>query len=110
MAMSMKVTKSPTEQLALTNCVIVNPLDVPSDCVYVTLNSRLFSARMDATVPSGFVGLSSVQRGWLQVALNEAVSFDVFTLSFKNAYAASLSLEVRVRNHRCIHIICRWTL
>ena len=52
--------------------------------------------RTDQSVPVGYVGLSSVQRGWLQVALNEEISFEPFqlTVSDKNSFAGVIEIEV----------------
>jgi hypothetical protein len=40
----MKVTKSPNEQLALTNCVIVNPADETVG-EYLSVNGKIFSVK-----------------------------------------------------------------
>lgn len=105
----MRVTKCPNEQLALTNCVILNSLNVPNNVSFAKLNGKLFSikygiffyskkliVRIDQNVPSDFVGLSSVQRGWLQLALNEDVDFETFQLSSndRNCFAGRFDLEV----------------
>lgn len=68
------------------------------------LSTRLFFfyqkfnliVRIDQNVPSDFVGLSSVQRGWLQLALNEDVDFETFQLSSndRNCFAGRFDLEV----------------
>jgi hypothetical protein len=51
---------------------------------------------MDPTVPVDFVGLSVVQRNWLQVAVNEEIKYEPFQLSQndKNSFAAMMVLEV----------------
>lgn len=56
----------------------------------------LFSVRLDPSVPVDFVGLSSVQRSWLQLALNEEVQFEPFQLSSndRNSFAGRMDLEV----------------
>lgn len=53
--------------------------------------------RIDPSVPVDFVGLSSVQRNWLQLALNEEVYFEPFQLTStdKNSFAGLLDLEVK---------------
>lgn len=61
------------------------------------------SFRIDNSVPVDYVGLSSFQRNWLQVALNEDLSFDMFEISSsdKNIFAAKLDLEVNLHSlHR----------
>lgn len=52
--------------------------------------------RLDSSVPVDFVGLSSVQRSWLQLALNEEVKFEPFQLSSndRNSFAGRMDLEV----------------
>ena len=54
--------------------------------------------RIDPSVPLGYIGLSSVQRSWLQLALNEDVDFEPFQLtgSDKNSFSALLDIEVLV--------------
>lgn len=54
------------------------------------------SFRLDPSVPVDFVGLSSVQRSWLQLALNEEVQFESFQLSSndRNSFAGHMDLEV----------------
>ena len=51
---------------------------------------------MDPTVPVDFVGLSVVQRNWLQMAVNEEVQFEPFQLSQndRNSFAGRMDLEV----------------
>ena len=53
---------------------------------------------MDPTVPVDFVGLSVVQRNWLQVAVNEEIQFESFQLSQsdRNSFAGRIDLEVCV--------------
>lgn len=56
----------------------------------------LFTDRFDPSIPADFVGLSSVQRSWLQLALNEEVQFEPFQLSpsDRNSFAGRMDLEV----------------
>lgn len=88
----MKVTKSPNELLALTNCAILNPADVTASQKFAKINGKLLSlrylfclgsiclffCRIDNSVPVGYVGLSGIQRIWLQVSLNEDISFEFY--------------------------------
>ena len=52
---------------------------------------------MDSTVPVDFVGLSVVQRNWLQLAVNEEVQFEPFQISQndRNSFAGRMDLEVK---------------
>lgn len=121
---SMKVSKCPNEQLALSNCIILNQFNVPSNTNYAKLNGKLFSikykyltlifmlmfpVRLDPSVPVDFVGLSSVQRGWLQLALNEDVQFEPFQLSSndRNSFAGRIDLEVLLNISKVLLIILR---
>ena len=58
----------------------------------------MFAIRMDPVVPADFVGLSVVQRNWLQVAVNEEIQFEPFKLSqnSRNSFAGRMDLEVRL--------------
>ena len=49
-------------------------------------------------MPVDFVGLSVVQRNWLQVAVNEEIQFESFQISQsdRNSFAGRMDLEVCV--------------
>lgn len=63
---------------------------------------------MDPTVPVDFVGLSVVQRNWLQVAVNEEIQFEPFQLSQndRNSFAGLMVLEVRANYFGLVLISC----
>lgn len=42
---TMKVAKCPNEQLALSNCIILNQLNVPSNINYAKVNGKHFSIK-----------------------------------------------------------------
>jgi len=94
--MHLRVAKSPSEALALTNCAFVNPSDQPADgCHYVTLDGRYrFNLRTDATVMAGHVGLSKVQRSWAQLALLDEVQVEPFDPTRENGCADNLTVQV----------------
>lgn len=95
--MHLRVTKSPSEALALTNCAFINPSDQPAadSCHYVTLNGRYrFNLRTDATVTAGHVGLSKVQRSWAQLALLDEVKVEPFDPTRENGCADNVTVQV----------------
>lgn len=63
---------------------------------------------MDPTVPVDFVGLSVVQRNWLQVAVSEEIQFEPFQLSEndRNSFAGLMVLEVRTTPYVFTIISC----
>lgn len=75
----LRVTKSPSEALALTNCAFIHPSSLAPAAEYVVLNGRYrFNLKTDPSVEPGHVGLSKVQRSWAQLALNDDVAAEAF--------------------------------
>jgi vesicle-fusing ATPase len=74
--MTFIISKSPSELLALSNCVIFHPDDLPSGCKYVILNeSHVFTVKVSKDMSKrGEIGTSSLHRTWAQLSLGQKVS------------------------------------
>lgn len=97
--LSLKVNKLPADELALTNKVFVNPEDFkalkPGPGEYVLLKDFVFTVDEHKSVPKGTIGLSSVQRRFVLVSLNEPVDVSPFASNTDMPiYISSLNLEV----------------
>ena len=73
-----RVSKSPSESLALTNCVIVNANEFPSVNAIIINGKFRFNIRREAAIAVGSIGLASFQRSWMQVSLSEQVNVEPF--------------------------------
>lgn len=78
--MKLTVAKSPSEALALTNCLILHPDDAKNlGASYTLLSSTyILTVRPSETVLRGTMGMSSPHRNWLQVALGDQLQLDPF--------------------------------
>lgn len=94
--MHLRVTKAPSEALALTNAVFVNPSDMVALGDYVNLNGRFrFNVRADADVKPGQIGTSRFQRNWAVLALDEEVAVEPFSVkNMANACADSITFQI----------------
>ena len=88
------VSKSPSEQLALTNCLILNPTDARNlgtnyaiirgkyiiniRYPFHTYANLIILYRPDIGVSAGQAGFNGTQRQWLQLALNDQIDVDRF--------------------------------
>ncbi|XP_062519306.1 vesicle-fusing ATPase-like [Corticium candelabrum] len=96
----MKVTRSPSDDLSLTNCAFAHPDDFPNeDQRYVQMATRhgheqfLFTLKRSPNIAKGSIGLSLVQRKWTNVTIGEEV--EVANFNFSNNYLiSSLVLEL----------------
>lgn len=94
--MHLRVTKAPSEALALTNAVFVHPSDMSSVGQYVIFNGKYrFNVRADADVPPGQIGTSRFQRNWAVLALDEEVSVESFAVkNTANACADTITFQI----------------
>lgn len=79
--MRLVVTKSPSEALALTNCIILNPADATAHLKtgYILIGSQfILATRAEGSVPPGQAGFSSTHRNWMQLALGDSVECEPF--------------------------------
>lgn len=65
------VGNAPSNELALSNCLIINRDDLPDNVKYVRVNSQFIATvRRDPTIPRGTVGTSAVQRQWIGLSVS----------------------------------------
>ncbi|KAI8898909.1 P-loop containing nucleoside triphosphate hydrolase protein [Globomyces pollinis-pini] len=70
----MKVTRSPSDEAARTNCVYLSPTDIQSNTQYILIEDQFpFSARIDTTVTPGTIGTTLFQRKFARLSLNQDV-------------------------------------
>lgn len=94
------VGKAPSEECALSNCLIMNPtthhgMGSPS---HLTLNHIFhLSVITSLLMEPGSIGTSGVQRKWMQLALSDEVKLGPLEFrdgSFKNHYIEFLNIEI----------------
>jgi len=73
--MKMKVGKCPSDELSLTNCVVINPADLAETVRHVEVQtspgqSFVFTVHLSREIPSGTVGFSLLHRKWATLSLN----------------------------------------
>jgi vesicle-fusing ATPase len=97
----LKITKLPSDELALTNKVFVSPEDykvlkgsASALGDFVMLKDFVFSYAEHKSVPKGLIGLSSVQRRFVLVSLNEPIDAIPFVPTGDAVYIGSINLEV----------------
>jgi len=101
----LEVDKSPSDEFSLRNCAVVNNTDqLASQGVrYVKItrdmsagSQKQFYLTVDADrrVPKGRIGLSGIQRDWLQTRLKETITVEPLSISRKTHLVGSISLEV----------------
>jgi len=97
--LSLKVTKLPVEQLALTNKVYFNPLDAKqfkkekTIGFFVQVKGFVFTFDEHEKVEKGFVAFNSVHRRFALLSLNEPVEVTLYIPSVENIYLGNLTLE-----------------
>ncbi|CAH1756857.1 10061_t:CDS:10 [Entrophospora sp. SA101] len=96
-AQKMKVAKCTSEALALTNYLLVSPIDFHSSVRYVIIDGQfVFSIRLENSQPSRQIGTSMAHRRWASLSLNQEVSvapFDPYS-DGPNIFLGNLELEV----------------
>jgi len=96
--MQCKAIKCPSEELSLTNSVLVNEGDFKDvKHVYVTTSSHekyLFTVLPNARIPPGQMGFNSQQRKWASIILNGDVSVAKANINSKKDCIGSLVLEM----------------
>jgi len=95
----MRVSNSPNQECALTNCAFLSDADHsllgPGGDVYVEMGGYVLTARADRRVEPGCVALNSIHRGMLSVSNGASIAVDVFSPSAaEKAGAAMVVFEV----------------
>ncbi|WVQ83903.1 hypothetical protein IAT38_006047 [Cryptococcus sp. DSM 104549] len=97
------IAPCPSDPLALTNRLVVNPSDFPQDVEFVTLRQRyVFSIIRDPTntLPPGHVGPSKIIRQWVGLsAVGESVDIEPYQPQ-NGDWASTAELEVGFRLKR----------
>ncbi|KAJ3090173.1 transport between ER and Golgi ATPase protein [Quaeritorhiza haematococci] len=93
----MRVVKSPSDTLALTNCIIVNPRDFDSSIRYIIIDEQFaFTIRTHESVQPGELGTSMFHRRFAGLSLGQELRvrpFDPFSDGL-NCYLGTLHLQV----------------
>lgn len=75
----MKVTKSPDDAAARTNCVFASPVDFNGKAKYVVLADRCpMTLIIDQRVVPGEIGTTLFQRKFVSVSVNQEINVRVF--------------------------------
>jgi vesicle-fusing ATPase len=95
----MRVSNSPNQELALTNCAFLSEADLgllsSGPSVYVEIGAYVLTAKPDRRVEPGCVALNSVQRRMLNVSNGDSSVVEVFTPEAADkAGLAAVTLEV----------------
>ncbi|KAH9645276.1 hypothetical protein HF086_000439 [Spodoptera exigua] len=95
--MRMKAAKCPSDELAITNCALINPDDFNSDVKHIEVSTGpsqhfVFSIRFYSGVDRGTVGFSAPQRKWATLSIGQPI--DVKPFKAQNADClCSMTLE-----------------
>lgn len=101
-----KVDSSPSNALALTNQVFLSPQDAnvlmaaaPQDSItkekyYVQLKDQVYTFRANDKIAQGSIGLSSLQRQNLNLAINEKLFATLYIPESSDIFLGTLRLEV----------------
>jgi len=97
---SLKVTKLPSDSLALTNKVYLNPGDAKllkkenSLGNFIQVKDFVFTFEEHDKVEKGLIGFNSVHRRFALLSLNEPVDAILYTPPVETIYLSTLTLEV----------------
>ncbi|KAL9108308.1 MAG: hypothetical protein Q9227_006906 [Pyrenula ochraceoflavens] len=94
--MALKPAKSPGPEYFFRNLVAVSPSDFNRDLLLLVDDKYVVSAQPCSNFPPGSIGLSDVQRQWMQVALTDVLrveGYDPFSQGGQ-AYLGDMDIEV----------------
>lgn len=77
---SFVVSKSPSDLLALSNCLIFHPDDITHSCKYVLVNKTyIFTVKISKDMlKRGEIGTSSLHRTWAQLSIGQTVTVSLY--------------------------------
>lgn len=95
----MKAVKCPTDDLSLTNCVIVHPQDFSDQVhhveVYTSPHTKfLFSVAFYSGMAPGTVGFNLMQRKWAVISLNQEITVKPFRFDQRTQTVGTVVLQV----------------
>lgn len=96
----MKATKCPTEELSLTNCVIVSDQDFNEEKVqHLEISTSphqkfVFSLKTYPRMAPGTIGFNLMQRKWAVISLNQELEVKAFQFNKRVDCIATITLEV----------------
>jgi len=97
---NLKVTKLPSDSLALTNKVYLNPADaklLKKETAlgnFIQVKDFVFTFEEHDKVEKGLIGFNSVHRRFALLSLNEPVDAILYTPPVETIYLSTLTLEV----------------
>ncbi|KAF9814956.1 hypothetical protein SFRURICE_008767 [Spodoptera frugiperda] len=100
-AMRMKAAKCPSDELAITNCALINPDDFNSDVKHIEVSTGpsqhfVFSIRFYSGVDRGTVGFSAPQRKWATLSIGQPIDVKAFQGSKRRMF---VQYDLRGRLH-----------
>ncbi|KAL3854364.1 hypothetical protein ACJMK2_013636 [Sinanodonta woodiana] len=96
----MKATKCPTEELSLSNCVVMSPKDIDPEKVqhvevYTSPHMKfLFSVKTHPGIAPHTIGFNLMQRKWADFSLNQDLDVRPFQLDKRTQCIGTIQLEV----------------
>ncbi|KAJ3064688.1 transport between ER and Golgi ATPase protein, partial [Podochytrium sp. JEL0797] len=92
----MIITKTPGNELALTNCAIVSARDFNPQIRYIIVERQfVFTIKPINEMPQGQIGVSNIQRQWAMLSLNQDVHVAVYDpFSDMNCYLSNVNIQV----------------
>lgn len=99
MAVMMKATKCPTDELSLKNRAIVNSTDFPEDIKYIDVSTApgqhfIFSVERCQDVSNYCIGFSLLQRKWATLSINQDISVKPFFFERSSEVLCNVCIEV----------------
>ncbi|KAI9295448.1 vesicular-fusion protein SEC18 [Neoconidiobolus thromboides FSU 785] len=97
--MTHRFIKSPREDLALTNLLLVNTKDFSSDVQYVLVNNEfIFTISHEPKIAPGDLGSTKIQREWSYLSLNQEVEVKPYYPQQlgNNIYLGSIDIEIQL--------------
>ncbi|XP_064466217.1 vesicle-fusing ATPase 1-like isoform X2 [Ornithodoros turicata] len=94
----MKVDRCPTEEISLSNCSAVNPVDFSEDKVrhveVATASHKfVFTIKTSDKVKPGYMGFSLPMRKWAELSISQTVDVRPYVFDPNTQYIAKITLE-----------------
>ncbi|KAK3593526.1 hypothetical protein CHS0354_037052 [Potamilus streckersoni] len=96
----MKATKCPTDELSITNFVVMSPKDIDPEKVqhvevYTSPHIKfLFSVKTHPVISAQTIGFNLMQRKWASISLNQELDVRSFQLDKRTQCIGTIQLEV----------------